>query len=135
MSKIIMVLVFFISLVYSDFKSLDDSKVQESIKKGIPIIDIRTVDEWRKTGIIKGSHKITFFNSAGKYNIDEWMKKFSKVVKNKKQKFILICAHGNRSKTVANFLSKNLKYENVNDLTGGIEYGWLAKKRKTVISF
>ena len=34
-------------------------------KKGLIVIDIRTEEEWKKTGIIKGSKKITAFDSQG----------------------------------------------------------------------
>ncbi|PIF03967.1 MAG: sulfurtransferase [Arcobacter sp.] len=106
--------------------------VQEEIKKGTVLIDIRREDEWNRYGIIKGSHKLTFFDGFGNYDIDKWMEQFTKIVKSKDQKFILVCAHANRTKTVGGFLSQQLHYTNVYELDGGINYGWLDKGLETV---
>ena len=55
------------------------------------------------------------------------MEQFSKIVKSKEQKFILVCAHSNRTKIVGKFLSDKLKYKNVSELDGGIKDGWIKK--------
>ena len=120
------------NIMLADFKTMSTQDVQNEIKNGTVLIDIRREDEWSKYGIIEGSHKLTFFDSYGEYDINEWMEQFIKIVKNKKQKFILVCAHANRTKTVGGFLSTQLSYENVYELDGGINYGWLDKGLKTV---
>jgi rhodanese-related sulfurtransferase len=99
--------------------------MKEAIKENITIIDIRRADEWKKTGIIKGSHTLTFFDNTGKYDINKWMSKFTKIVKNKKQPFVLVCAHANRTKMVGEFLSQQKGYKHSHDLKGGISNGWL----------
>jgi rhodanese-related sulfurtransferase len=44
------------------FTSIDDNELLKIMEEGsIPLIDIRREDEWKYYGIIKGSHKITFF--------------------------------------------------------------------------
>ncbi|MGB3750361.1 MAG: rhodanese-like domain-containing protein, partial [Arcobacteraceae bacterium] len=96
------------------------------------LIDIRREDEWNHYGIIEGSHKLTFFDETGDYDFNAWMAEFIKIVKDKNQKFILVCAHANRTKTVGNFLATELRYTNVNELDGGINYGWIDKGLKTV---
>ena len=105
-------------------------QVQDAIERNIPIIDIRRLDEWKKYGVIEGSHKLTFFDGKGKYNINKWMDDFSKIVTDKNQEFVLVCAHANRTKVVANFLLK-AGYINTHDLKGGINYGWIDKNLKT----
>jgi len=120
------------NIMLADFTTLSTSAVQEEIKKGTVLIDIRREDEWNHYGIIEGSHKITFFDNYGKYDINKWMEQFVKIVKTKKQKFILVCAHANRTKIVGNFLKNELKYENVFELDGGINYGWIDKGLSTV---
>ena len=120
------------NIMLADFKTMSTEDVQEEIKKGTVLIDIRREDEWQKYGIIEGSYKLTFFDNYGEYDINEWMEQFLKIVKNKDQKFILVCAHANRTKTVGGFLSTQLSYKNVYDLEGGINYGWLDKGLKTV---
>jgi len=120
------------NIMLADFKTMSTEDVQEEIKKGTVLIDIRREDEWQKYGTIEGSYKLTFFDNYGEYDINEWMEQFLKIVKNKDQKFILVCAHANRTKTVGGFLSTQLSYKNVYDLEGGINYGWLDKGLKTV---
>ncbi|MGB5867211.1 MAG: rhodanese-like domain-containing protein [Arcobacteraceae bacterium] len=128
--------IFFILLLgntmFADFKTLSTKEVQEEIKKGTVLIDIRREDEWNYYGVIEKSHLLTFFDSQGQYDINRWMEQFIKIVKNKEQKFILVCAHANRTKTVGNFLAKQLRYEHVYELDGGINYGWIDKGLQTV---
>ena len=121
------------TLLFAKFNHLDDKQVLQMVKKGVPIIDIRRPDEWKQYGIIKGAKLITFFDKNGRYNVKSWLKKFTKIVKDKNQPFIIYCAHANRSKVVGNFLDKQLGYKNVNELKGGIIYGWIDKGRKTVM--
>lgn len=132
MKKIILMLLAMISILSANMRTLDAKKLQSAIEKGVAVIDIRRVDEWNKTGIIKGSYKLTFFDSKGKYNAEAWMNEFSKIVKNKNDAFVLVCAHANRTKVLGKFLNKDLGYSNVYDLEGGIMYGWIDKGLKTV---
>ncbi len=120
-----------ITFSYADFKEITASKLQASISKGTPIIDIRRLEEWNSTGVIKTSHKIPFFDSSGKYDIKDWMSKFEKIVKDKNQPFILVCRSGNRTGKVGTFLDEQMKYKNVYHLKGGMK-NWLAQNRKTI---
>ena len=120
------------NIMLADFKIMSTQDVQTEIKNGTVLIDIRREDEWNKYGIIEGSHKLTFFDGYGNYDINKWIEEFIRIVKNKDQKFILVCAHANRTKTVGGFLSSQLSYKNVYELDGGINYGWLDKGLKTV---
>jgi len=132
LKRIIILILVSISYLHADFTTLTTTQVQEAIKKGTVLIDIRRVDEYKQYGIIKGSHKLTFFDGNGQYNLDKWMNDFTKIVKNKEQPFILVCAHANRTKVIGKFLSDQAKYKNVQELEGGINYGWLDKGNKTI---
>ncbi len=132
LKKIFIIVFISMSYLHADFTTLSTKQVQEAIKKGIEVIDIRRIDEYKEYGTIEGSHKLTFFDGNGKYNIEEWLAKFSKIVKSKDQPFILVCAHANRTKVVGKFLSGQIKYKNVQELKGGINYGWIDKGLKTV---
>ncbi len=116
-----------------DIKCVDDAEFIILQQDGVKAIDIRTETEWKTVGVIKNSVLLTFFNEDGTYNIDTWIKKFQKIVKSQSEKFILICAHANRTKVVGNFLRDKMGYENVLELCGGIEYGWLAKGKKIIV--
>ena len=121
------------SSVFAEFATIDTEKMQIFLKnKSAIFIDIRRVDEFKQYGIIENSHKLTFFDNRGEYDIDKWMTKFIKIVKNKEQPFVLICAHANRTKVVGNFLNTQVGYKNVYDLEGGINYGWIDKGFQTI---
>jgi len=82
------------------------------------IIDIRTPEEWRETGIVKDAYTLTFFNKNGDYDIYSFLNSLNKIVK-KDEKFALICRTGSRTKMVSNFLGNKLNYHVVN-LKGGL---------------
>jgi len=132
MLKILLTFCMTATLLFADFREVDEKELQSMIKKGIKVIDIRRAGEFKQTGIIKGAYMLTFFDDKGAYDVPSWMNKFVKIVKNKEQPFVIYCAHANRTKVVGNFLSKELKYKNVYDLKGGIAYGWIDKGLKTV---
>ena len=114
------------------FKSLTTEEFLDKQKEDVAIIDIRREDEWKLTGIIEKSYKITFFDATGSYNIEEFMEQFTKIVTTKAQPFILVCAHANRTKSIGELLGLQYRYENVYELDGGINYGWIDKGLKTV---
>lgn len=111
----------------ADFKTLSTQQVQDKIKQGFAIIDVRRQDEYDKYGIIPNSHKLTFFDKNGRYNVEQWLSNLSKIVPNKDTPFILVCAHANRTKTIGRFLDKKSAYKNIFELDGGINYGWIDK--------
>jgi len=131
--KLLLSAVVFVSIANASFREVDEKEFAKMVKEdNAVIIDIRRIEEFKKYGIIKDAKTLTFFDGQGKYDIPAWMNKFVKIVKTKEQPVILYCAHANRSKVVGKFLSEQLKYKNVYDLKGGINYGWLDKGLKTV---
>lgn len=124
-------MVFFTSFAYAELREVTPQKLQESVSKGVPIIDIRRADEWKDTGIIESSNTLTFFDDKGKYDLKDWMSKFVKIVKDKNQPFILVCRSGNRSGVVGTFLNEKFEYKNVYHLKGGMN-AWLSQERETV---
>ena len=89
------------------------------LKQGIPIIDVRTPGEWRRTGVIKGAHTIMFFDKEGRYRIDAFLKALNHAVDTQKP-FALICHTGSRTTAISQFLDTELHY-NVINLQGGME--------------
>ena len=132
MKKILFLFILFARIVQAKFFSIDADTLVSLQKKGIVVIDIRRESEWRETGIIPGAKTITFFDEKGNFDFVKWMSEFTKYVKNKHQAFILVCAHSNRTKVLGKFLSDMMKLDRVYELEGGIIYGWIDKKRKTV---
>ena len=114
------------------FRSLNAEQFKEAVKNGIEVIDIRREDEWKTYGTIENSHKLTFFDAFGSYDIEKWMGEFTKIVRSKEQPFILVCAHANRTKSVGEMLGIQFGYKYVWELDGGINYGWLDLGMETV---
>ena len=91
---------------------------QKLLDSKIPIVDIRTVGEWKQTGILNGSIPIEFFNERGQYDIRKFLSDLNAKVDTTKP-FALICRTGSRTKMVATFLSDTYNYK-VTNVTGGI---------------
>lgn len=114
--KIIISFLLLLSFSFAELKHVWAS--QDSLKSGMKIIDIRTPDEWRETGIVEGSYTIMFFDEQGRFDIPGFLLQLNKVVK-KDEQFALICRTGSRTFEVSKFLSHELGY-NVVNLAGGI---------------
>ncbi len=117
---------------YGPFKSISTDDFIEKMEEGYAIIDVRRQDEWDYYGVIEGSHKITFFDETGQYDVEKFMEAFTQVVTDKEQPFILVCAHANRTKSIGEFLGGPMGYKNVYELDGGINYGWIDQGYGTV---
>jgi len=83
------------------------------------VIDVRREDEWLKTGVIAGVHKLTFFDKQGKYDAPKWLLSLDAIVA-KDEPFVLICAAGVRSKAISKLLDKRLGYTGVHNHTRGM---------------
>ena len=116
MKKIIFTLLILSVSLLAELKN--EYLTQKFLDSKIPTVDIRTVGEWKETGILKGSIPIEFFNEEGQYNIPDFLKKLNAQVDTSKP-FALICRTGSRTKMVAQFLSDTYNYK-VTNVTGGI---------------
>lgn len=109
---------------------IDNARLEELLVQGVPIIDIRRPNEWQQTGIIKGSHLITFFDDKGNYNVKAWLDKLSPIA-GKNDPFVLICRTGNRTAILSRFLDEKLRYTKVYNVQKGIT-DWIAKGRPVI---
>ena len=89
---------------------------------GTVIIDIRRPEEWKQTGIIKGSKTITAFQSNGKLHPD-FQRKFFSLITSIDTPFLLYCRTGNRTGKLGNALVSQLGFTNAMHLSDGI-VGW-----------
>jgi len=126
--KLFLLLSFFISIVSAEeLKNLTAKDLVALQKDQNPlIVDIRTEKEWSSTGTIPGSHKLQFFSSQGKYDIDKWMSNLNKLKQSKDQPIVLVCRSGNRSGMVGKMLTEQLEKKNVYHLSSGISSWVLA---------
>lgn len=95
--------------VFPDKEMLENSEMV--------VVDIRTPMEWQQTGIVPGCKTITFFDMAGNYDAEGFMRQMDELG-GKEQLIGLICRTGSRTSQVANFL-KQQGY-NVKNLAGGV---------------
>ncbi len=123
---IIFTFLFSLSL-FGEVIPVDNIQLKQMIDNGIVVIDIRRYDEWKKYGIIDGSKTLTFFDINGNYDAVSWLNSFTSYIGDKNTPVVIYCAHANRTKVVGNFLNKQLGYNYVYELKGGINYGWIDK--------
>ena len=116
MRRVLFLMAMMATALFADLRHVGVS--DDFIKSGIKIIDIRTKEEWKETGVVDKSVLITFFNETGDSNPKEFLKELNKYV-NKDEEFALICRTGNRTVAVSDFLSKQ-GYKVIN-LKGGIK--------------
>lgn len=98
---------------------IDNEELSKLIKGGVPVIDIRTAPEWLQTGVIPGSHLLTFFDEQGNANPPAWIEKARNIAK-LGDPVIVICRTGNRTKAVSQFLSDRVGYAKVYNVRNGI---------------
>lgn len=116
MYKILLLISLFTSFLFAELRHVDAS--EEVVKSGIKIIDIRTMPEWKETGLVKNAIPLTFFDEQGRYDAEAFMKELDKYV-SKDKEFALICRTGSRSAAVSELLSKQ-GYKVVN-IKGGMK--------------
>ncbi|MCK9997505.1 MAG: rhodanese-like domain-containing protein [Candidatus Krumholzibacteria bacterium] len=108
---------------------LTDDQLIDMAAAGAPLIDIRRAPEWEETGVIEGSHLITFFEERNKYDLDAWLAAFDKVAGRDKP-FILICRHGIRTRKLGRFLDGRQDFRYIHHLQHGIT-GWILADHPT----
>jgi len=109
----------------ADLNNLSVEEVEALQKQGdVLIIDVRTPEEWKQTGIIPGSVPLQFFDKDGNALTQTWLIQFDQLRKSPDQPVILVCRSGHRSGLVGNFLTKKLGLEHINHLSTGLK-SWL----------
>jgi len=131
MKKIILATLLLSMSLFAELKTIEVKEFKKLQKEGLPVIDIRTEGEWNTTGIIEGANKITFFSEKGEPLLADWFFEVGHLVKDKKTPFIIYCAHASRTQALGEGLTQ-MGFENVYQLKGGIENGWIKAGEKTV---
>ena len=131
MKKLLLIAGLLSTVLFADFKTVDADEFAKLQAKGYPVIDIRTPMEWKQTGIIEGAHKMMFFTPNGQPDLAQWFFDLGHLVKDKKEPILIYCAHANRTQSLGQGLSQ-MGFENVYELKGGIENGWIKAGKKTV---
>lgn len=114
----------------ADIIDIDNAELASLSAAGVPVIDIRTAPEWKETGIVPGSHLLTYFDERGNADPAAWLKKVKTFVK-PGDPVIVICRSGNRTKAVSQFLSLQAGYVKVYNVKHGIR-DWAREGRPIV---
>jgi len=100
--------------------NLTPDELQAMQLSGALVVDVRTPEEWAKTGLIPGSKGLTYFDATGGYDKDGWLKQFKPLQSSPSQPVILVCRSGNRSATVGKMLLNEAGFSQVYHLEKGI---------------
>ncbi|AXS40023.1 FKBP-type peptidyl-prolyl cis-trans isomerase [Breoghania sp. L-A4] len=106
------------------YTDLDNDALKARIAAGTTIVDIRRPDEWQQTGVIPGSHLITFFDKEGKAN-PSFGAALQAVIANPAQEVVFICRTGSRSSVLSKYLAERAGFINVANVEKGI-MDWIA---------
>ena len=116
--------------LHADVIHVDSAELQQLRTEGVPVIDVRRPEEWSKTGVIEGSHLLTFFDAKGRYDLGQWMPALAAIAESDRP-VALICRSGKRSVRVARLLDEQFGYRHVYSARDGIS-GWIEEGRSTV---
>ena len=116
--------------LHAEVIQVDSAGLERLRADGVPVIDVRRADEWRKTGVIDGSHLLTFFDKEGQYDLDRWLPALAAIA-DADQPIAFICRSGKRSGRVARMLDEQFGYRHVYTARDGI-LGWIGEGRSTV---
>jgi sulfur-carrier protein adenylyltransferase/sulfurtransferase len=100
----------FIRQIKAETDEVDPAEVHELINNGVAIVDVRETEEFA-TGHLPGAKHVPrgYLES-----------RIEGVVPDRSQRVVLYCASGNRSALAARTLARELGYERVESMTGGI---------------
>ena len=101
----IIIFILFSKFVNAEVIDINNKELSNLIEKEIKIIDVRTQNEWKSTGIIKGSFLVSLLNKNKKFIFEEWYAMFENNF-SKKKSIIFICASGVRSNYISNLVKK-----------------------------
>ena len=107
------------SIANADLVDIDSARLAELLAQSVPIVDVRTAGEWGETGVVPGSHLLTFFNENGGFDAKAWYAQFEPIA-DPQTPVILICHSGTRSKVIGFWLSQSLDYTTVYNVADGI---------------
>lgn len=100
------------------YSNVDNAQLKALLAQGVPIYDVRRPEEWRQTGVVEGSRKLTFVDAGGRLN-PEFIPTFTREVA-RDQPVIVICRTGNRTDSLARELIDKMGYTKVYNVRNGI---------------
>ncbi len=127
--KILLVLfVLFTKFVNADVINIDNRELSNLIEKKIKIIDVRTQNEWKSTGIIKESFLVSLLNKNKKFIFEDWYAMFENKF-GKNESIVFICASGVRSNYISHLVQRRKPDLKIYNLKKGINH-WIRSGNK-----
>ncbi|OYY95576.1 MAG: sulfurtransferase [Hydrogenophilales bacterium 28-61-23] len=99
------------------YSNIDNKQLKTLLAQGAPLYDIRRPEEWRQTGVVAGSRKLTYVDAGGRPNPEFLPRIGTEVAKD--APIVLICRTGSRSRSLARELT-DLGYTRVYNVRNGI---------------
>ena len=115
---------------FAEIHNIDNAELLRLQEQGVPVVDIRTPEEWRDTGVIKGARLMTYSFSGG-FDKAAWLKQVQQVAK-PGEPVILICRSGRRSAAVADYLESHPTKGKIYNASGGMN-AWKSSGRPVVV--
>ncbi len=128
MKILLVVFVLFIKFVNADVINIDNRELSNLIEKEIKIIDVRTQNEWKSTGIIKESFLISLLNKNKKFIFEDWYAMFENKF-GKNESIVFICASGVRSNYISHLVQRKKPDLKIYNLKKGINH-WIRSGNK-----
>ena len=125
-----LLLTFSTTTAFAEVTHIDNEKTNTLLGEGIPLIDVRMKSEWEKTGVVDGSHLLTFFDERGNYDIKQWTSDLEKIA-GKDKPFMLTCAVGGRTRSISHFLDNKMGFSKVHNVEKGIVH-WIASDQPVI---
>ena len=128
MKILLVIFILFSKFVTAEVIDIDNRELSNLIEKDIKIVDVRTQNEWKSNGIIKGSILISLLDKKNKFIFENWYEYFNKKI-SKNEAVIFVCALGVRSKFITNLISKKKPDLKIYNLKKGIN-NWIRSGNK-----
>ena len=111
------------------YQNINTTQLLKLMAEEVPVYDVRRAEEWRQTGVIDGSRRLTFVDRQGHMK-KNFLPRFSAEVR-KDQPVVVLCRAGNRSAYLARYLTEKLGYTRVYNLRDGI-VSWIYEHKPVV---
>nr|WP_299814920.1 rhodanese-like domain-containing protein [uncultured Roseibium sp.] len=106
------------------FSDIGNDELKAKLASGTTVIDIRRPEEWRETGVIPGSHLLTFFDQGGNVN-PQFGTELQKLISGPADEVVFICRTGRRSQALSEYLAGQAGFTNIANVENGI-VAWMS---------
>lgn len=111
-----------VSAADAEVVHVGNAELQDLLRQGVTIVDIRTPGEWRQTGVVAGSQLVQFVDEKGRVDFDAFAHQIDAVADPAKP-VVLICRSGNRTGKAAQMLDARTPQRRIYNVREGL-VGW-----------